>query len=493
MSISFNEIPSAIRVPFFTAEFDASEASQGPSLLTYTGLLIGQKLEGGSAEANSLHRVFSVDDVIEKAGRGSMLHRQAIAWFASNTITELWIGVLDDDSGGAAASGSIEVTEGADEDGTIALYLGGQRITVGVSAGDSAGDIAGAIEGAINAESDLPVTASEDTATVTVTFRHDGEVGNDFDIRHSHLDGEELPDGVALTVTGMADGESNPSLDDLIAAMGDKWFHIWAHPYTDSTNLDAIEAELADRFGPLRMIDGLAITSATGSLGDLATLGDGRNSPHSVILAQPGESPLTPPMEFAAEAAGIVARFGQIDPARPFQTLAMSHAMPPAESDLFTKEERGIGSGLLFDGIATTVEGPGGVVQLERVITTYQETAAGSPDTAYLDSNTLLTLMFLRFDWRNRTRTKFPRHKLADDGTRFGPGQAVVTPKLMKGEALRWFRDMELIGLVQNFDQFKEDLISARNEQDPNRLDLKLSPNVMNQLMVKATQFAFRL
>jgi phage tail sheath gpL-like len=337
------------------------------------------------------------------------------------------------------------------------------------------------------------VTAAVDGTTseeVDVTFRHKGLAGNSYNIRHSYSDGEELPAGVGLTIVQPTGGATNPTLTTLIAAMGDIWFQVWTHPYTDSTSLTAIENELSSRFGPMRMIDGVAITSSAGSHSTLTTLGDGRNSPHSVIVAQSGETPLTPPLEFAAEVAGLVARFGSADPARPFQTLAMSNALPPAEADWFTLEERNL---LLFDGIATTRVGAGGVVQLDRIITTYQENAAGADDTAYMDATTMLTLLYLRYSFRTRIQTRYPRHKLASDGTRFGQGQAVITPKLGKAEAVGWFREMEELGLVENFDQFKEDLVVERNGSDPNRLDFLLPPDLINQFMVGATKLAFRL
>ena len=101
--------------------------------------------------------------------------------------------------------------------------------------------------------------------------------------------------------------------------------------------------------------------------------------------------------------------------------------------------------------------------------------------------------MYLRFSFRARIQTRYPRHKLADTGTRFGAGQLVMTPLLGKGEALGWFRQMETLGLVEGFDQFKADLVVERNGSDVNRLDWKLSPNLMNQLIVSASQFAFLL
>lgn len=489
MTITFNDVPSNLRVPFVAAEFDASQASQGPALLAYRALLIGQKLASGSATANSLHKVTSADDLIALAGRGSMLHRMAIAWFASNKMTELWVLVVADDAAGVAAAGTITVTGPATEDGTIPLYIGGERVTVEVASGDVQNDIATAIGAAINADTDLPVTASVLANVVTVTFRHKGEVGNGHDLRDSYRDGEGLPAGVALAYVQPVGGTTNPDLDDAIAALGDSWFQIIAHPYTDATSLTAIEAELASRFGSMRMIDGVAFTSKAGTHAALTTFGASRNSPHSVIVAQPGESPLTPAMEFAAEYAAVIARYGAADPARPFQTLPLAHALPPAESDLFTLEERNL---LLYEGVATSRESVG-VVQIDRAITTYQTNAAGADDTAYLDVTSLLTLLYLRYSWRTRMQTRYPRHKLANDGTRLGSGQAVITPKIGKAEAVSWFREMESLGLVEGFEQFKADLVVERNVADPNRLDVLLPPDLINQLIVTATKIGFRL
>lgn len=491
--ISFNEIPTALRVPFISAEFDASQASQGPALLAYRALIIGQKIAAGSAVANSLHRVTNADQVITLAGRGSMLHRQAIAWFASNKQTEVWIGVLEDNGAGVAATGTIVVSGPATATGTIALYLGGELVEVGVNSGDASTAVATAIGAAINANLDLPVTASVATSTVTLLFRHKGLSGNSYDVRHSYNDGEALPAGIGLTITAMGGviaGTTSPVLTSLIAALGDAWYQIWAHPYTDATSLTAIETELSSRFGPMRMIDGVAITSASGSFATLTSLGDGRNSQHSSIIAPDGVNPLTPPMERAAETAAIVAKFGAIDPARPFQTLPYVHTMPGAEADQFTLEERNL---LLFDGISTTRVAAGGQVQVDRMITTYQESPSGAADTAYLDVTTLLTLLYLRYSFRVRMQLRYPRHKLAADGTRFGPGQAVMTPKLGRAEACGWFRDMELLGLLEGFEQFRTDLLVERNLVDPNRLDFLLPPDLVNSLIVTAAKFAFRL
>lgn len=490
VGISFNSIPGNLRVPFFAVEFDNTRASQGPALLTYRALLIGQKTSAGTATANTLYKVTSAAAVLTLAGRGSMLHRQAMAWFANNQSTELWIGVLADNGAGVAASGTLTVTGPATAAGTLNIYFGGTLVQVAVASGDAQNTIASAINTAINAALDLPITSTVGTNVVTWTFRHKGTIGNDFDVRLNYQDGEATPAGVAVAIVAASGGTTNPVLTTLISALGDNWYQVIAHPYTDSTSLTAIETEMARRFGPMVMIDGVAITSAAGTQSALGTLGDSRNSPHSCIVAQPGKNPVTPPMEFAAAVAGAVAFYGAADPARPFQTLQVVGAKAPAEADRYTLTERNLE---LLDGISVSQVAADGTVSIGRLVTTYQTNAAGASDTSYLDVTTMLTLLYLRYSFRNRILTRYPRHKLADDGVRFGPGQAVMTPKLGRAEAIAWFREMEELGLVENFDQFKADLVVERATGLPNQLNFLLPPDLINQFIVGAAKVQFRL
>jgi len=195
------------------------------------------------------------------------------------------------------------------------------------------------------------------------------------------------------------------------------------------------------------------------------------------------------PWEWSAAYAGNIAKSGQADPARPFQTLPLLSILAPTEAEQFTLTER---NNLLFDGIATykvTANQP----VIERAITTFQTNAAGAADTSYLDVNTLLTLSYLRFSFRNRMATKYSRHKLANDGTRFGPGQLVITPLIGKAEAVALFAEWEEAGLVEGLDQFKRDLIVERNSVDVNRLDFLLPPDLINQLRVVGAVIQFLL
>jgi len=134
-----------------------------------------------------------------------------------------------------------------------------------------------------------------------------------------------------------------------------------------------------------------------------------------------------------------------------------------------------------------------GQVKIERMITTFQEDSFGNPSTALLDVNSVMTLSYLRYDFKVTFQAKYPRHKLANDGTNFAPGQAVITPKIAKAECIAIFRGWESLALVEGIDQFKRDLIVERNVSDPNRLDFLLPPDLVNQFRIGAAQIAFLL
>lgn len=601
--VAFNSIPSTLLTPFVAVEIDGSRAASGPQALAYRALLIGQKLTGAPAAANSLHNVTSAEAVAALTGRGSQLHREALAFFAENRNTDCWIGVLADDAAATHASGTFTISGTPTAAGTLSAYVGGELVSVPVTTSDTPTTIAAALAAAIGAPANgtvtvdflglgagdnysvggvtfvgtvgavtpgaatysvdtsenaaaaslaaqinahttankivtatasgevvtvkarvcgstgnlIPttttdaanlavsgatlsgasefgrsVTATAAAGVVTVGAGNAGAVGNEFDLRVNYADGEATPAGLTVAVVQPTGGATNPTLTSLITAMGDTWYHVIAHPYTDATSLSAIEVELASRFGPMRMIEGVAITAKNSNYATAAALGATRNSPHSVIVSTNG-SP-TPPPEYAASVAGVVAKYGAIDPARPLQTLPLSWVKAPAEGDRFTLSNR---NNLLLTGISTTRVGGGDLVQIDRLVTTYRLNAAGAADTAYRSLETMLSLMYARTNFRSRIATRYPRAKLGNDSTRYPAGEAVITPAIGRAEAVAWFLDMATASPVvfdpSTLAQFKADLVVERNASDPNRLDFLLPPDLINQLVSTAAQIQFRL
>lgn len=490
MTISFDNIPTTLRVPFVYAEFDNSNAVSGASSMPYTTLVCGHKLSTGSQASLEPVRVTSKEQAITLFGASSMLAQQCATYFTGDDSTEVYAVAVDEPSAGQQATGGVTITGAATEAGTLCLYVGGRRIQCGVASGDQAAIVVTALIAAINEEDDIPCTASavtDESGKVLLTVHHAGLVGNGLDVRLNYY-GESTPSGLTIAITEFSGGTGAPDIGDLIAVLGDTHWTVFAWPWTDAASLADIEDELADRWGPMRMIEGVAITAATGTHSELGTLGDSHNSQHLTIVHAHGTP--TPTWEVSAAAAAVASYYGSIDPARPFQTLELKGVLAPATADLFTQYENNL---LLYDGISTFQVDSGGSVLVQRLITTYKKNAAGADDVSYLDLNTILTLGYIRYDFRNYILLKYPRHKLADDGTNYGIGQAVITPKVGKAEAIARARVWEEMGLVENVDAFAESVVCERNATDRNRLDWLLPPDLVNQFCVGGVKVQFIL
>jgi phage tail sheath gpL-like len=328
---------------------------------------------------------------------------------------------------------------------------------------------------------------------VTLTAKHKGETGNDIDVRVNFLGalgGEATPAGVGVTIVAMASGATNPVLTTALSNLGDEVFDFIIMPYTDSASLNSIGAHLNDTTGAwswAKQLYGGAFSARRGSVANLQTFGAARNDQHVTVLGYNG-SP-TPVWEVAAMYGAQAAKSLTIDPARPLQTLPLLGMLPPPLPSRFTISEK---QTLLFNGVATCyVES--GTVRIERAATTYRQNTFGQADPSYLDVETLFTLATVLRRLKYAITQKFPRHKLANDGTRFGAGQAIVTPRIIKAEVLSQYAELETLGLVENREAFAANLIVERDPTDPNRVNVLYPPDLVNQLRIFAVLAQFRL
>lgn len=609
MSVSFDSIPSNIRVPLFYAEMDNSKANTAQT--SAPALLIGQALEDAAIERNKLVLMPTADQARKLCGQGSPLARMVDAYRKTDPFGELYVIAVSDPEG-APAVGEVMFSGSANASGAVSLYIGARRIAGAVTSGDTALDAAQSLADAINADSDLPVLASataitdsgddngdEDVpvstltisselsvktgesaaidvtilpenatnktlswesdntsiatvddsgivtgvaegsahivatttdgtgissmcgvtvaetkartakrattkttvaraevigAKVTLTAKYSGESGNQIPLMLNYygaISGEEIPDGLTVSLSAMQDGAGVISLDSVIAAMGDEPFDFIGLPYNDAATLKQMGEEMSDssgRWSWSRQLYGHVYTAKAGTLTDLVAFGEALNDPHLTIAGYEPKTQ-TAPEELLASRLGRQAVFIRNDPARPTQTGEITGALPAPVGERYSMTER---QSLLTHGIASSTVNSGTLL-IERDITTYQKNKFGVADNSYLDSETLHTSAYVLRKLKSIITTKYPRHKLANDGTRFGPGQAIVTPSVLRGEMCAAYREMELAGIVENFDVFKKYLIVERNADDPNRVDVLFPADYVNQLRVFALKNQFRL
>ena len=197
--------------------------------------------------------------------------------------------------------------------------------------------------------------------------------------------------------------------------------------------------------------------------------------------------------ELWAAAWGAVAAWNlNNDPARPLHYLKLKGILPPPLEDRFIRSERDT---LLYDGIATHIVDSGGNVLIERSITTYQTNAAGIVDPSYLDIQTVATLSEIRYQYKARMVSRFisPRFKLADDDFPVQPGSYVARPKDVKQETIALFTLLRDKGLIENLDDFIDNLVVERDATDVNRINVLLPPDLINQFRILAGNVQFIL
>ncbi len=169
-------------------------------------------------------QVLSAEQVGAEFGEGFQLHRLALSAFSSNKNIETWVIPQAEAGGAAAAIGKLSVTGPATEDGSAAIYVSGKLIAdVAISNGDVATDIATAINAAIlAADSSLAIISEVNGVNafeVDPSCKSKGTFGNDIEISIG-LKGEQLPAGIAIAVTPLATGATDPDIQDALDALG---------------------------------------------------------------------------------------------------------------------------------------------------------------------------------------------------------------------------------------------------------------------------------
>jgi phage tail sheath gpL-like len=488
----FLAIPVSMRTPGTYIEFNNAGALRGTPPKPNRILVFGQMLPAGTALPNKPILVSGAGaNWTTLFGRGSQMTAMLNQLRGINTFTECWAIGQPDNPAGTQATGSIKFTALPTIAGTQNYYIGGRLVQIAVLPTMTLAQCATALAAAINANLDVMVTAAvdgEDTTKVNITAVHKGVDAGNIDMRTTFYANDADVPGLAMTIVQLAGGAGNPSLTTAIANLGATWFVHWANPYTDGVATAAIQVELDRRFGPLVQQEGHSYMTSTGSVGTLASFGQTFNNlEHSCMGVN--QSPTPPFLWTAALVAAASLPLG-IDPARQLTTIALPGILAPAIADRFIDSDK---NNLLFDGISTFDVDDGGNVTINNLITMYRNNAAGLPDPSYLEVEPLFALFWMRFSLRAFVANQWPRYKLADDGTPIRPGAPVTTPLRIKAGVVGLAaRDWDGF-VMDDLAAFKASLDAERDNDDPDRVNVLLPPNIIGNLRRFAGQIAFKL
>ena len=219
MGVSKSAVSRVTGVEVTPKNFNTGNAAMLPQRL----LIIGQGNDDVLYSTDKYECDGSAASVAERYGYGSPLHLAAKQLFptagAMATFPVSIIAVKKGENGFVAASGAVTVAgESATAAAACVLSVGGLDVQVAVAKGATAAQVAADIAAAVNAEQDRSVVASVEEATVTLTARWSGALGNRISLAWSG----DAP-GLTVAVTAFADGAGVPAVDAALASVGEVW------------------------------------------------------------------------------------------------------------------------------------------------------------------------------------------------------------------------------------------------------------------------------
>ncbi len=290
-------------------------------------------------------------------------------------------------------------------------------------------------------------------------------------------------------------GEPDLDITDMnmyIASLPDTVINLFVNPYTDTTNYAILKEEIETRFAYSSQLEGHQVMGYGGTYSQMATQMDDAalNDAHLTLWDCGYERP-APTYVQSAIVAGIIANsISTTDVAVPMQYTDTGLVPEPEENyRQYVENKALVNMGVAIGGVNVQ-----GTLQTLRITTTYTSTN-GLDDDSYRDANTVFTASYLRQGLLRTIRVKFPQHKLSDDGgtVNMAAGQKLATPKKVKCAILAWFRYNESLAIVEDYAQFKTQLLVWRNESDVNRIDAIIPPNLVNQFRIFGGELQFLL
>lgn len=488
-TINFNQIATNEKIPGYYGEISTVRGNQGVFEYPTRLLVMGQMLSTGSADPLTRQVIVDVKQGKEYFGQGSQLALMCEFLLKVQSTIEIHAIGQEDDDASDTADGTIVVSNAPSAGGTLFLYVAGVRLQIGINSDDTAAEVATAITAAIQANKDLPVTAAVnggDATQVDVTSKNAGLTGNEIKISTNYYPNEQLPTGLALTITQLSGGTANPDISDVFDAIEGQWFTDLAIPYTDAANLALLEAELAERYSATGKMDAHAYIATRGSYATNYTFCDGRNSALVSNIPIPSDA-LEPAWLWAAQLAGWGAYWSSQHPAKPYKNLVMVGIKPPPTH--YTSTERRV---LLGNGGSTWNINADGKVVLERVVTMYQENAGGIDDNTWMDITTPKTFSHIRYDDNAYITTLYFGEEgkiLTENEEAAARSDILVTPKTIdassRARAELWIEKGWVSELVE--------IRSEIDGDDPTRVNRLMSLDITNPLMILATKLDMRV
>lgn len=439
------------------------------SLLPQRVAIIGQGNTAATYATTKNETLITAAQVGAAYGFGSALHLAALQLRPANGdgigSIPMTIYPLDDAGSSVAASGDITPSGTVTTAASYVVKINNMSsvaFVVPVSATVAA--ICTAMAAAVNASINLPVTATDNTTTITLTAKWTGTNTNDF---AASVVGSATS-GAVFTVDAIVGGLINPDVTVATAQFGDVWETMILNclEIGDATAVAALDTFGEGRWGALTRKPLVAFTGfAPANLAAAIAVPDARKLDRTNSqLVEPGGADL--PFIIAARMVARIVKRANESPAYDYGSLDATGLTAGADSAQwdFPTRDAALKAG------SSTSESKDGVVNLSDTITFYHPD--GDPFPAYRHVVDIVKLQNIIYNLNLIFETD------AWNGAPLIPdGQATVnrdakTPSAAKAAVAAMIDSLAAAAIISDPETAKASILSEINSQNPKRLDL---------------------
>ncbi len=492
MGVSFDYVPADAAASNVFIEQEYEKRSFGDIIIPQKIAAIGQYNSGKTPDDYLPRLISSVAEAKTLYGPGSMLAIMIEAlWKGKGTVPVTAFPVPDAGAGTAANNGTITVSTPSTGSGTIALYIAGKRVAVGVSGVKTVDEIATLIAAAITANPNLPATGAAATGVVTLTAKWKGTTGNDISIKLDLGVGDDInePAGVTIAIVAMSNGATDPTFasgTNPFENFGDTWYTWTDYPYNDDTLLDVLEAAGNDRNDPAVKRQFAGVCGYVDTRSNFLTWLDDRNSAWTTPF--PVEDSPNMPLEIASALIGVAARRAQANPGRPYRALTLPSILPGTGA-LWTYGQR---DQVVKAGGSTFKVSSDGKVRIEDLITTRTKNDLEEDDSSMRATERIANIQAKIYSIDTIFNSEpFVSGVVVDDAAVTDVDYA-IRPKTVKAYAIKLIDELWVPkALTKNRDAVVAGIVCEIGPGNPERINIQVPDDMAVGLKIIAVKLSW--
>ena len=501
--IPFNNVPQSARASNIFIELAGVKKSLASLFIPPIGGLIGMYDPAKVATVDYVPvKVISSDDVGNRFGFGSHIHRQALRFPAAvySQGGGVYAFPVPEEGAGTAASDTVTFVGTATTAGTFFFLIGDEIVQVGSTIGDTEAQTATKLETAIAAVRDISVAGVAALGVVTNTAKFKGLAGNQIEvIINPGGETQEAQNPAGLTVAlGNPDGylsagATDPDIEDVFFdgggndILGDRWYTAFTMPFTDATNIGWHVASGEARKDP-------AVNRMLGSYGGYI------KENYAAALALPAATNSewigeiwdlryqAPAFEFSAALVGTILDEQNQAPNRPYKTLEVSGSADDSVSNLKDTENDALfRAGMSYCNIDLS-----GKMRFGDIALTRRTSDVGGATEEWFDAVTLSTRQAKAYSIEQLFLTEKYQRGVVVDNAAVTKVAFAIAPKDVISDITKLVEDLWLpFAWSKNGAAIIEGITAEINAGFEGRIDAEVTDDEAKALRIIAIRYAY--